>query len=124
MIHMVFKKLIRQPYGPNPAPVSGASTGAEGSNAMRSSFLSPTQIQQLRAQIMAYRFLARNQPVPQNIGLAVQGKRPEALQLQPQPPSGQPEQQLHPSTNQPFQRPPGSAAGILDYCGLFLFEVL
>ena len=79
---------------------------------MRSSFLSPTQIQQLRAQIMAYRFLARNQPVPQNIGLAVQGKRPEALQLQQQPPSGQSEQQLHPPANQPFQRPPGSAAGI------------
>jgi len=78
---------------------------------MRSSFLSPTQIQQLRAQIMAYRFLARNQPVPQNVGLAVQGKRPESLQLQQQPPTGQSEQQLHSPANQPFQRPPGSAAG-------------
>lgn len=34
------------------------------------------QMQQLRAQIMAYRYLARNQPLPENIRLAAEGKRP------------------------------------------------
>jgi SWI/SNF-related matrix-associated actin-dependent regulator of chromatin subfamily A protein 2/4 len=32
---------------------------------------------QLRAQIMAYRFLARNQPLPPQIAMAVTGRRPE-----------------------------------------------
>jgi SWI/SNF-related matrix-associated actin-dependent regulator of chromatin subfamily A protein 2/4 len=36
----------------------------------------PQQIQQLRAQIMAYRALARNQPLSQQQVLAVQGQRP------------------------------------------------
>ena len=35
------------------------------------------QLLQLRAQIMAYRILARNQPLPQQIAMAVQGKKPE-----------------------------------------------
>jgi len=34
------------------------------------------QMQQLRAQILAYRYLARNQPLPENIRLAAEGKRP------------------------------------------------
>ena len=78
---------------------------------MKSSFLSPTQIHQLRAQIMAYRLLARNQPVPQTIGLAAQGKRSDLPQPQPQqqPPSGPAEQQLYPPTNQTFQRPTAPA---------------
>ncbi|CAM1297868.1 SMARCA4 (predicted), partial [Pycnogonum litorale] len=36
----------------------------------------PTQIQQLRAQIIAYRLLARNQSIPENITAALHGKRP------------------------------------------------
>lgn len=80
---------------------------------MKSSFLSPTQVHQLRAQIMAYRLLARNQPVPSNIGMAAQGKRSDLPSLQAQPNSGpqldQQQQQMYvPSSSQPgqpFQRP-------------------
>lgn len=36
--------------------------------------LTPNQLVQLRGQIMAYRMLARNQPLSQQIVLAVQGK--------------------------------------------------
>ena len=38
--------------------------------------LTPNQLMQLRGQIMAYRMLARNQPLSQQIALAVQGKTP------------------------------------------------
>lgn len=34
------------------------------------------QLSQLRAQIMAYKFLARNQSIPENLRAAVEGKRP------------------------------------------------
>lgn len=117
----------RQGYAPSPTSASSAGgaastsvsaavggTGASGpdaSNAMKTSFLSPSQVQQLRAQIMAYRMLARNQPLPQHIGLAAQGKRNE-LQPQQIPPStsqqqpntGQGDQQAS-TQPQPFQRP-------------------
>ncbi|XP_039400593.1 probable global transcription activator SNF2L2 isoform X5 [Mauremys reevesii] len=36
---------------------------------------SPVQLHQLRAQILAYKMLARGQPLPENLQLAVQGKR-------------------------------------------------
>jgi len=75
-----------------------------GPDAMKSPFLSPTQVHQLRAQIMAYRLLARNQPVPQNIGMAAQGKRTDLpnVPLQPE------HQQIYPPQGgQNFQRPPG-----------------
>lgn len=36
------------------------------------------QLQQLKAQIMAYRLLSRNQPLPPQISSAVQGKRTDA----------------------------------------------
>ncbi|KAL0126888.1 hypothetical protein PUN28_005324 [Cardiocondyla obscurior] len=48
------------------------------------------QLQQLRAQIMAYRLLARNQPVPQQVAVAAQGaprpgcQTPQTQQQQPQ----------------------------------------
>ncbi|XP_001607169.1 ATP-dependent helicase brm isoform X2 [Nasonia vitripennis] len=45
----------------------------------------PQQIQQLRAQIMAYRALARNQPLSQMQVLAVQGQRPLDPNLGPMP---------------------------------------
>ena len=69
-----------------------------------------------RAQIMAYRLLARNQPVPPHVGMAAQGKRAD---LPPQPNAGlqgdqqQQQQQMYgPSSQpgQPFQRPPAPAA--------------
>lgn len=81
---------------------------------MKSSFLTPTQVHQLRAQIMAYRLLARNQPLPPNIGMAAQGKRADLPPLQSQsntpPQSDQQQQQIYPSPapqpGQLFQRPP------------------
>ncbi|KAG7281626.1 hypothetical protein CRUP_019138 [Coryphaenoides rupestris] len=44
------------------------------------------QLQQLRAQIMAYKMLARGQPLPDHLQMAVQGKRPmPGMQQQPIP---------------------------------------
>ncbi|KAJ9578061.1 hypothetical protein L9F63_025079, partial [Diploptera punctata] len=43
------------------------------------------QLQQLRVQIMAYRLLARNQPLTSQLALAVQGKRIESLPQQRMP---------------------------------------
>uniref|UniRef100_A0A8D0G8C3 SWI/SNF related BAF chromatin remodeling complex subunit ATPase 2 n=1 Tax=Sphenodon punctatus TaxID=8508 RepID=A0A8D0G8C3_SPHPU len=40
-----------------------------------SSPFSPFQLHQLRVQILAYKMLARGQPLPENLQLAVQGKR-------------------------------------------------
>ncbi|XP_063906317.1 ATP-dependent helicase brm isoform X2 [Zophobas morio] len=48
---------------------------------------SPLQMNQLRAQIMAYRLLARNQPLSQQMVNAVQGKRPDGAPQCPTPPS-------------------------------------
>ncbi|KAJ1207014.1 hypothetical protein NDU88_002407 [Pleurodeles waltl] len=48
---------------------------------------SPVQLHQLRAQILAYKMLARGQTLPENLQLAVQGKRTlPAIQQQPPPP--------------------------------------
>ena len=66
------------PAGPYPSP-PGTNPSATGQNANpndRTNFQN-TQMLQLRAQIMAYRILARNQPLPPQIAMAVQGKRPE-----------------------------------------------
>lgn len=58
------------PTRSSPAPnlMSQASQKAHG-------FSSP-QLLQLRAQIMAYKLLARNQPLPEHIRIAIQGKSP------------------------------------------------
>lgn len=53
------------------------------------------QLHQLRAQIMAYKMLARSQPLPDHLQMAVQGKRPmPGMQQQPgmsnMPPSSEP----------------------------------
>ncbi|KFO62950.1 putative global transcription activator SNF2L2, partial [Corvus brachyrhynchos] len=48
---------------------------------------SPAQLHQLRAQILAYKMLARGQPLPENLQLAVQGKRTLPGIQQQQPPS-------------------------------------
>ncbi|KAI8508957.1 Transcription activator BRG1 [Branchiostoma belcheri] len=71
-------------YGPNqidPPPSSGegpphppSSQGVPPGPPRPSPFNS-SQIQQLRAQIMAYKLLARNQSLPESLSLAVQGKR-------------------------------------------------
>lgn len=46
----------------------------QGGNKMNA--FSQSQLSQLRAQIMAYKFLARNQTIPENLRAAVEGKRP------------------------------------------------
>lgn len=78
---------------------------------------------QLRAQIMAYRFLARNQPLPPQIAVAVTGRRPEQQQpggppLPGQPgygsgsPMGPPNAQAVPGiANAGSPRPPPAASG-------------
>ena len=42
----------------------------------RQSGFNATQLHQLRAQIMAYKLLVRNQNLPDNLRMAVEGKRP------------------------------------------------
>ncbi|XP_051525599.1 probable global transcription activator SNF2L2 isoform X2 [Myxocyprinus asiaticus] len=59
------------------------------------SAFSPVQLQQLRAQILAYKILGRGQPLPENLQLAVQGKR------------SLPTMQQQPSNSGPYNRPPG-----------------
>ncbi|XP_070689200.1 probable global transcription activator SNF2L2 [Pempheris klunzingeri] len=70
------------------------------------SAFSPVQLQQLRAQILAYKILGRGQPLPENLQLAVQGKRslPTMQQQQQQQPPPQPQQ--GPSAS-PYNRPAG-----------------
>jgi len=60
------------PGGPGGPP--GGGPGYPGGERPPSSFQNP-QLLQLRAQIMAYRMLARHQPLPPQIALAVTGKR-------------------------------------------------
>ncbi|XP_033111192.1 probable global transcription activator SNF2L2 [Anneissia japonica] len=50
----------------------------------RQSFL-PQQLQQLKAQILAYKYLARNQPMPDSLRSAVQGKHPMQSLQRPSP---------------------------------------
>uniref|UniRef100_A0A3B4F713 SWI/SNF related, matrix associated, actin dependent regulator of chromatin, subfamily a, member 2 n=1 Tax=Pundamilia nyererei TaxID=303518 RepID=A0A3B4F713_9CICH len=64
-----------------------------GQQVRGSSAFSPVQLQQLRAQILAYKILGRGQPLPENLQLAVQGKRSLPTM-----------QQQHAS---PYNRPPG-----------------
>lgn len=54
---------------------------------------SPVQLHQLRAQILAYKMLARGQPLPETLQLAVQGKRTLPGMQQQQPPQPQPQAQ-------------------------------
>ncbi|XP_067141639.1 LOW QUALITY PROTEIN: probable global transcription activator SNF2L2 [Centruroides vittatus] len=71
----------------------GSVLGQSGSPGMQKPMLlSTAQMHQLRAQIMAYRYLARNQAIPENVNLALQGKR-----MLP---------------NQSFQRPPGAPSPV------------
>lgn len=72
-----------------------------------SSLFNQLQIQQLRHQIMAYRMLARNQPLTQQLTMAVQGKRADGTPQCPTPPSSpfQP-----PSAAPPTSQPSGPQA--------------
>lgn len=51
---------------------------------------SSLQLQQLRVQIMAYRLLARNQPLTSQMALAVQGKRIDSVPSHRMPQQGDP----------------------------------
>ncbi|XP_028433217.1 putative global transcription activator SNF2L2 isoform X1 [Perca flavescens] len=68
------------------------------------SAFSPVQLQQLRAQILAYKILGRGQPLPENLQLAVQGKR-SLPTMQQQQQQQQPQQQAPIAS--PYNRPPG-----------------
>merc|ERR1719225_805365 len=81
---------VAAPPGPYPSPPGSTPTTGQVSNPNDRTNFQNTQMLQLRAQIMAYRILARNQPLPPQIAMAVQGKRPEqgAPPSQPIPPIG------------------------------------
>uniref|UniRef100_A0A671QZQ5 Probable global transcription activator SNF2L2 n=1 Tax=Sinocyclocheilus anshuiensis TaxID=1608454 RepID=A0A671QZQ5_9TELE len=67
-----------------------------GQQARGQSAFSPVQLQQLRAQILAYKILGRGQPLPENLQLAVLGKRSlHTMQQQP-------------INTGPYNRPPAS----------------
>ncbi|RWS06402.1 Transcription activator BRG1-like protein [Dinothrombium tinctorium] len=80
------------PYG-SPGMVSAAPDGQP-----KQSLLTQVQCSQLRAQIMAYRYLARNQPLPEHVQMALQGKR----MLHPQGSQGPP--------TSPYARPQGASS--------------
>lgn len=79
--------------GPSPGPIvpslgsgleSGGPTGPGGPGGPTP--FNQNQLHQLRAQIMAYKMLARGQPLPDHLQMAVQGKRPmPGMQQQQQP---------------------------------------
>lgn len=82
------------PPGPSPGPsmglgvstlVSGLESGGPpgpGGPGGPTPF-NQNQLHQLRAQIMAYKMLARGQPLPDHLQMAVQGKRPMPGMQQP-----------------------------------------
>ena len=63
-----------RPHGDSPGPYPCPPRGPSGGERPPSSFQNP-QLLQLRVQIMACRMLARHQPLPPHIALAVTGKR-------------------------------------------------
>uniref|UniRef100_A0A3B4DZ60 SWI/SNF related, matrix associated, actin dependent regulator of chromatin, subfamily a, member 2 n=1 Tax=Pygocentrus nattereri TaxID=42514 RepID=A0A3B4DZ60_PYGNA len=78
--------------GPTPPQMPQAQSGpmmqmdpqGMGQQGRGHSAFSPVQLQQLRAQILAYKILGRGQPLPENLQLAVQGKRSlPTMQQQP-----------------------------------------
>uniref|UniRef100_A0A673NGT0 Probable global transcription activator SNF2L2 n=1 Tax=Sinocyclocheilus rhinocerous TaxID=307959 RepID=A0A673NGT0_9TELE len=69
-----------------------------GQQARGQSAFSPVQLQQLRAQILAYKILGRGQPLPENLQLAVLGKR------------SLPTMQQQPINTGPYNRPPGQGS--------------
>lgn len=60
----------------------GAPGGVQGGPGGPTPF-NQNQLHQLRAQIMAYKMLARGQPLPDHLQVAVQGKRPMPGMQQP-----------------------------------------
>uniref|UniRef100_A0A8B9VYL6 SWI/SNF related, matrix associated, actin dependent regulator of chromatin, subfamily a, member 4 n=1 Tax=Anas zonorhyncha TaxID=75864 RepID=A0A8B9VYL6_9AVES len=83
--------------GPPPSPMDqhsqGGFRGEKTQKRAKTKFLGGhlplppfcNQLHQLRAQIMAYKMLARGQPLPEHLQMAVQGKRPLPGLQQPLP---------------------------------------
>lgn len=100
--------------------IGDPSTRIPSANCKNPAFSSP-QLHQLRAQIMAYKLLARSQPLPEHIRLAVNGKPGSASGFNPGPslpskPATTPGQTPPPTsqaatTPQAPQTPTSSAAG-------------
>lgn len=83
-------------------PPPGGPGGAGGGPGGPTPF-NQNQLHQLRAQIMAYKMLARNQPLPEHLQMAVQGKRPMPGMQQPPMPN------MPPSTGPGVGPGPGPA---------------
>ncbi|XP_073321439.1 probable global transcription activator SNF2L2 [Pagrus major] len=91
------------PMDPQGAMPNMSTMGQQGRGP---SAFSPIQLQQLRAQILAYKILGRGQPLPENLQLAVQGKRSlPTMQQQQQQQQQQPQQQAPGAS--PYNRPAG-----------------
>ncbi|KAL4594091.1 hypothetical protein GN956_G26206, partial [Arapaima gigas] len=72
-----------QTQGTAPPGAGALPSGNPGGSGGHTPF-NQNQLHQLRAQIMAYKMLARGQPLPDHLQMAVQGKRPmPAMQAQP-----------------------------------------
>ncbi|XP_030887285.1 probable global transcription activator SNF2L2 [Leptonychotes weddellii] len=95
-----------------PGPLISGDPQAMSQPSRGPSPFSPVQLHQLRAQILAYKMLARGQPLPETLQLAVQGKRtlPGMQQApQPQPQAQQPQQQALVNYNRPSGPGPEAA---------------
>lgn len=82
-------------------------SGPMGHQGRGPSAFSPVQLQQLRAQILAYKILGRGQPLPENLQLAIQGKR-SLPSMQPQQQPQQQQQQPQAPNMSPYNRPGGN----------------
>lgn len=101
----------QQPPMGSPMPGQQMQMGQDAGQMRQTPFL-PAQLHQLRAQIMAYKLLARNQPVPENLRMALEGKKPLAPQYRPSMPQQQQQPgmrmaQQMPQQQQPMQGMPG-----------------
>uniref|UniRef100_A0A8C3Q798 Uncharacterized protein n=1 Tax=Geospiza parvula TaxID=87175 RepID=A0A8C3Q798_GEOPR len=78
--------------GPSSSSAGGSGAALDGSGSDSPALgrgpspFNAAQLHQLRAQIMAYKLLARGQPLPEHLQVAVQGKRP-LPGMQPQIPA-------------------------------------
>lgn len=82
-----------------PRPVQGFGAGNEPAGQAGKHSFNSQQLQQLRVQIMAYRLLSRNQPLSQQLAMAVQGKR---LDPPPTPQNAPPGPTATPPGGPPF----------------------
>ncbi|KAL0276318.1 UNVERIFIED_CONTAM: hypothetical protein PYX00_003911 [Menopon gallinae] len=96
---------------PRPGFNAGPNAPGQVGEPQPKSQLTPNQLLQLRGQIMAYRMLARNQPLSQQVALAVQGKVASGNQPCPTAPGFPPQQQIGPPQGGAPVRPTGQQEG-------------